>query len=461
MADRNASPRSGREAATRALAEAAARFPDLPPSTLNTAGLSPAEAGLALAIHRTTLRRWLTLEHLVGRFVKQPMWRLQPAMRAVLLAGATQLLFMDRLPAYAVVDEMVDLARRLVRPKAAAMVNGVLRNVSRLVARNADDEPWTPGRDRLPWYADTASAHPATIHLKQPLLPEPADLPAHLALATSMPEGMVRQWLEAFDQAQAVELCLHGLKLAPTIVAVEPGFEVEQGDLSRPASEALYREHARAGFLVWQGSHDELTAFLAADPRRRVQDPASAEPIAALHDLRFTTVLDYCAGRGTKTRQLAALRPGARLIATDLNADRLAELAPAAAGLPNIAIQPIDDAKQQLAGGVDLLLLDVPCSNTAVLARRPEARYRLTRKAMLNLQELQRRIVRDALPTLAPQGHILYSTCSVDPGENQQQARWIAKQTGGQIVTEHQTLPAGVGATYHDGSYHALIATTS
>ncbi|MFA9479165.1 transcription antitermination factor NusB [Phycisphaerales bacterium AB-hyl4] len=457
--------RSAREIATRALADAAQRFPDLPPQTLDTVGLTSAEAALAVAIHRTTLRRWLTLEHVVSRFVKQPMWRLQPTMRAVLLAGAAQLLFMDRLPSYAVVDEMVQLARRLVRPQAAAMVNGVLRNTARLVT-NRSDTPWQPAANSIPHYTDrkpgdappNGADTPGFITLKRDVFPDPAtDLPAHLALATNMPEHVVRRWFDSFDAPTATTLCLHTLKPAPTIVAIEPGFATDNTptDATPEASSVPpWAPHARPGFIVWQSTHDELTAFLDASPHRRVQDPASAEPVTAVRDIAFTAALDYCAGRGTKTRQLAAAHPDAKILATDINPDRLDELTHAAAGLPNIERLAIDEAKQQQ---VDLLLLDVPCSNTAVLARRPEARYRLTRKTMNNLLELQRRIIRDALPALAPLGHVLYSTCSLDVAENNQQARWLAKQINGEIIHEHQTLPVGLGLSYHDGSYHALI----
>lgn len=381
-------------------------------------------------------------------------------MRAVLLTGAAQLLFMDRLPAYAVVDETVAMARRMVRPKAAGMVNAVLRNVERLVARHAADEPWQPAADRLPVFSNRAEPasdaglkrresadRPGTVQLNRPMLPEPADIVAHLAVVASMPEHVVKGWLETFGQAQATDLCLHGLKNAPTIVAVEPAFDAA-GDPDR------FVPHAEAGFVVWRGTHDELVAFLAGHAQRRVQDPASSRAVAALRELDFDTVLDYCAGRGTKTRQLAVEHADARVLATDIHADRFADLQVVADGLANVTAMPAEQAREQR---VDLLLLDLPCSNTAVLARRPEARYRLTRKTVHRLLELQRQVVRDAMSTVVPDGHVLYSTCSVEPAENQRQVRWLVKQFGGEVVHEQQVLPAGSDTTYHDGSYHALV----
>src|SRR5690606_25577225 len=109
---------------------AAEHFPNLGAVELNTASLDARDRALALAIHRNVLQRWLTLEHFVNRHARQPLRDMEPAMQAVLLTGAAQLLFMDRLPAHAIVDESVQAARQLVRPKAAGLVNAVLRRVA-------------------------------------------------------------------------------------------------------------------------------------------------------------------------------------------------------------------------------------------------------------------------------------------------------------------------------------------
>jgi 16S rRNA (cytosine967-C5)-methyltransferase len=105
----------------------------------------------------------------------------------------------------------------------------------------------------------------------------------------------------------------------------------------------------------------------------------------------------------------------------------------------------------------DLLVLDVPCSNTGVLARRPEARYRFGRRSLESLVELQRQIMRAAMSLAASGGRVLYSTCSMLDEENQQQAVWLAKQWRGRIVAEHLELPSGIGPAYHDGGYFALL----
>ncbi|MEO0475108.1 MAG: hypothetical protein AAF085_03930, partial [Planctomycetota bacterium] len=104
----------------------------------------------------------------------------------------------------------------------------------------------------------------------------------------------------------------------------------------------------------------------------------------------------------------------------------------------------------------DLILLDVPCSNTGVLARRPEARYRYTQQTLGELVKLQREIIEQARNWLATDGLMLYSTCSIEPPENQNQIKKLLR-TGGEKLHEHQQLPSGSGDTYTDGSYHALV----
>lgn len=430
---------TARHAATLAIRRAAESFPDAPPVSLDIYGLSAQDTSLSLAIHRTTLQRWLTLEHLIDRYAKTPVHKMEPGMQAVLLVGAAQLVFMRGLASYAVVDESVKLAAQFVRPEAKGMVNAVLRRVAGLV-KEETAEPWTPMRDRLP--GETGS-----ITLNEPALPHPANLVKHLPAATSFLEGVVSHWLKRHGAEVTTRLCVHSLQTPPTIVQVED-------DALRQQEDERWLPHASERALVWRGSRDALVEFLAADRRRRVQDPASFAAGSAAAGLRPKTILDYCAGLGTKTRQLALQHPDAQITATDVNDERRATLRDVPQAFPNVRVVEPDAARRQRC---DLLLLDVPCSNSGVLARRPEAKYRMSGDTVAQLVELQRQILGETLPLVNPGGHVLYTSCSIEKEENEYQARWIVERTGGTLVSEAATLPAGQGDTYHDGSYHALI----
>ena len=435
----SSSPHSARSVVARALGVAAGRFPRLPLDEFDPGGLTGVERALAVAVHRTVVQRWITLEFLLDRHLRKPMRNLEPAMRGVLLSAAAQIVCFDRMPVHAIVDESVELARVLVRPGAAKLANAVLRRLSEDIDRVGTTEPWTPGRDRL-------SRDEGTILLAGDLLPEPGDLAEHLSIATSHPAGLVKRWIDAFGEETTIEICRHGVATPPTIVAVE-------GD---PPANVPCRRHEADGYVVWDGSYEQLTAFLSGGPARRVQDPASAEPVKTTAKLTPERIIDYCAGKGTKTLQLAATHPEAQIIAGDVDDCRREQLASAVDELANVTVAtPVELGERQC--WADLLVLDVPCTNTATLARRPEARYRFNQRQVSSLVGLQRQIIRRALPLLRPAGRVLYCTCSLEAAENAQQATWLRRQTGGELLFEQLIPPQGHGMTYHDGSYAALV----
>jgi 16S rRNA (cytosine967-C5)-methyltransferase len=444
---------SARATVARALADAAEFFPELPPTDPPVAKLDPRDARLVMAIHRGVLQRWITLEHLLNLFLSQSSQKLEPTLRAILLSGAAQLLLMDRLPRHAVVDESVQLAKRMVRPGAGGIVNAVLRRLSDLIGPTVRDQPWTPACDRLP-------VDGGFVMLSRACLPPLDPLDAHLAIVTSHPRKLVQRWIQTFGVEHATQLCLHSVITPPVIVAVEPGFDkTSLGD----AAGSLH-PHQQPGFFLWNGPHDRMVAFLAGHAQRRVQDPASSLAIGVTESITppigTGLILDYCAGRGTKTRQLAAAHPNAQIIAHEPDGDRRSVLGQTFAGNERVTVVSPRDLPAALnLRAVDLLVLDVPCSNSAVLARRPEARYRMDVASLSSVASLQRKIIEEALPLLAPGGHVLYSTCSLEDLENQAQARWIAKHFAGTILHQSTTLPAGQGDSYHDGGYAALIRT--
>jgi 16S rRNA (cytosine967-C5)-methyltransferase len=119
-----------------------------------------------------------------------------------------------------------------------------------------------------------------------------------------------------------------------------------------------------------------------------------------------------------------------------------------------------DDLKD-LIGQVDLLVLDVPCSNTGVLPRRVEAMHRFSPRSLESLVQLQRRIVEEHLPLLRPGGAILYATCSLEPEENERQAEWLSGRVDAAAPIVERHMPAGLPGepshAYRDGAFAALL----
>ncbi len=441
-------PRTARWHVAEALSAAAARFPLLNAATHAFNTLEPREQRLATAIHRAAMRRWLTIEHMLNHALHKPLGSLEPGVRGVLLSGGAQILFFDRLPAYAVVDESVQIAKAMVRAGAGGLVNSVLRRVAQLIDGFVPDRRWTPASDSLLWEG-------GEVRLRQHVLPDPAiELAQHLSVVTSHPVGLVRRWMGAYGESQCMEICRHGAVTPPVIVAVGGD---GAGGHDNPTDASL-RPHVSPGFAIWDDARGPLGEWMEQHPGYRVQDPASALAVRATSGLDARCCVDFCAGLGTKTRQLLATHPRAKIIATDAAPDRLAELRRVFAGETRVTVvEPSEVTAVCSPGCADLLLLDVPCSNTGVLGRRPEARYRFSQKSLASLVKTQRRIIEKAMPLLGGGGRLLYSTCSLEHEENHQQTQWAAERYNATVTDQTQTLPSGGNDAYHDGSYFAVL----
>ncbi len=417
------------------------RFPEL------GYGESASPGGLASAIERATLRHWLTAETIARALCARPWLEVQPEIRAALLVGITQLLFMPDEPTHAVVDDAVRFTRGRLQQGAGGFVNAVLRKASALRTGRIDAAAeWWSRRDTVPL------PDGGFMHLGADVLP--GDPLARLAAQTSHPVALLERWASARGIESARALALHGLLEMPIVVH----------DALARAAVGDARSHEVAPFFVWDGSIDALNKGLEAHPSWLVQDVASAQPVLSTRKLKPLRILDACAGRGTKAVQLACLHPEAEVWATDPDASRMKSLRSRAERFPNL--KAVDLAELgALPESFDLVVLDVPCSNTGVLARRLEARYRFSTRSIEELVRLQRAITEHHLGLLAPRGHILYCTCSLDAQENEQQAKWIAKRVAGTISETSEWLPRGAPGqlpnALTDGSYHALVARGS
>lgn len=453
---------SARDLVYRRLARQVRRFPDLAIAGLDTGQsalpMDSRDAAFAHAVYDAAIRRWLTLEHLLSGFLTQPLPEVEPRLRAVLLAGAAQMLLLDRVPAHAAINHAVEWSKQRIRPGAGAMVNAVLRKVAALRAPEGSDrrERYTDRRDELPLADGSALA------LQGEVLPE-GELD-RLAAATSHPVGLLRAWEAHMPLREVRRIALHGLAVAPVILNTAHASEALP--IGNDGEEML--PHAVPGHHVFTGSHAALTALLSRRTDLWVQDPASSLAVSSISDLAFNgLILDLCAGQGTKTRQLCATFPSAAIVATDIDPERRKTLASVFQGSAQVKVADPAAVRETCLEKAGLILLDVPCSNTGVLARRPEARYRFDDASMESVTQAQRQIIADAIPMLATggagahRGKVLYSTCSLEPQENSQQAAWASKWHGFIISREHRRLPGGgpgePQTDYSDGSYAALL----
>ncbi len=433
----------------------ARRFPDLPLGGPDVAELDARDAAFARAIELTAIRRWTTITACIRPHLSKAWHLLEKPIQAALVGGTAQLLFMS-VPPHAAVDGSVEWVKRALRPGAAAFVNAVLRKVADNIAEElpvgASEILDRKRRDLIPL------SNGGAIRLKSEVFSE--EHATRLAEQTSVGRELLLQWIAQFGWDAAVACALHTL-VEPPIVVTPSG---------NASTNPHMRPHSKEGFALWTGPHDAMLQWLADDSTlaRRVQDSTSAESVAMAARHLFQAprlIVDLCAGRGTKTRQLAALYPSATVLATDPDPVRFASLCELAQGHPSIRALDPEALLREAAGRTDLLVLDVPCSNTGVLARRAEARYRFAKKRLDSVLGKQREIADPAVGLLQAGGMLLYTTCSIETAENTRQAKRLAKVHDLSLIVDRLVLPSGVPGeapeAYADGGYHALLVKHS
>lgn len=477
-----------------AVARHAQAFPRLEATAVSDEGLDPRDAGLMHAIVDQVAKRWLTLGYLLESKLSKPLSGLQPEVRAALLVGAAQIVLLDRVPGYAAINHAVDWVKWRVRAGAGGLVNAVLRRVEEMVEGRGGGMVALPESPDAPEQTDalapdaalpappTPTAPPAPPApprrsfdeaIDELMLPDgtarvirtislPQDRLRRLAIASGVPEQLLRRFSAQFGEDEAVRLAQHACSDAPVVLnllACGPGVLTSHPTLLEP--------HAAAGHAVFVGPHAELTPLLARTGAW-VQDASSSLAVMRLadyareHGVTLGTVADLCAGQGTKTRQLSVTLPDTTVIASDIDDRRRSVLRTAFENHPRVKV--VDTADWgAFAGACDAVLLDVPCSNTGVLARRPEARHRHDDRSIGELLEIQRQILRQGRGLLSarPGACLLYATCSLDDRENEEMVLWAERELGLRVVDDGLQLPTGGGSQpasqWRDGAFSAVL----
>ena len=334
-------------------------------------------------------------------------------LRAALLVGAAQLLVLN-VPDHAAIAETVQAAKPIGKG-AAGFVNAVLRRLQR--ERGA--------------LAEALARQPAHIRL-------------------NLPKPLWERWRRDLgpDRAAAVA---EALATPPrTALRPLPPFGPPPGCEAHPDDPGF--------FLVPNGVRVEAVEGFA-EGRFVVQDPATRHALDLLDVRPGLRVLDACAAPGGKTAQIAArLAPwpeGTCLTANEpdpARAKTLRDTLGRCGFLGRVAVS--ERPAQELAGRYDRILLDVPCSNTGVFGRRPDARWAWTPRRLARVVALQREILSACARLLAPGGRLVYSTCSIEPEENLgQMERFLGENPDLQLLDARLTLPSPT----HDGSFAAAL----
>ncbi len=360
-----------------------------------TPGLADRDRAFCRDLVYGAVRRRNTLDWALQRFTDAAVHRWTPGVRSALRLGAYQLLYLsDRVPAYAALNESVEMAKAGGPTRGAAFVNGVLRALE----RGRASLPWPPGED--------AEA---------------------LALRHSHPAWLVRRWLDRWGPDQCRAFLEKDNETPPLVLRVNTLRRTREELLGALRAEGVEAEPSPVSpdgvRLAAFPSLTELKAFQSG--WFMVQDDAAQLVTDALDPQPGETVLDLCAAPGGKSTHAAQrMQNRGQVLAWDLRPDRVKLLKENCARLGVSIVkafsQDAREAGKKHKVRADRVLVDAPCSGLGILRRRPDLRWNKRPSDLLAaLPRLQREILDGAARCVKPGGVLVYAVCSVEPEENE------------------------------------------
>ena len=367
---------------------------------LDAADLSPQDAGLVTELVYGTIQRRLTLDFVLSHFVGNK--KIQTWVRNLLRLSLYQIRFLDRIPERAAVHEAVEIAKRRGHQGISAMVNGVLRNAL---------------RNPVVWE-------------KKPQ----GDVARQISVAYSHPEWLVRQWLKVYGEETTKAIC-EANNLPP-----HPSIRVNRLKTTREELLARLREEGQVaqpsalspdGILLAGGNAAQSDWFRQG--YCTVQDESSMLVALAVAPQPGMRVLDACAAPGGKTTHLAERMDNrGEIVANDVHPHKRDLIAGTASRLGLTIVKPtVGDAldlPQKNLGSFDRILLDAPCSGFGVIRRKPDLKWNKTAEDVKEIAKLQYQLLAGLSEMLAKDGRLVYSTCTIEPAENQEIVHRFVKE---------------------------------
>ncbi len=377
-----------------------------------------------------TLERQIEMDYLLDQFSSTKTSRMKPVILCILRSGVYELLYMDRVPDYAVIDESVKLARRKGFGGLSGFVNGVLRSIAR-------------EKTSLPY-------------------PTEKDPVQALSVRDSLPSWLIDRWLTTYDLSVIQKMGEDFLTEKPLYIRFDPERISQKALTEKLRKEGVTVQPAEEmpGALQVSGFDylESLPSFEDGD--YFVQDISAMMPVAWAAPKAGDSLLDVCAAPGGKAMQAAQmLRGKGKVEARDISAPRLERMRENCkrCHISDIVIRQkdakIDDPSDHERW--DIVLADLPCSGLGTLGKKPEIKYRVNEDSLMELADLQRQILSVIQAYVKPGGKLLYSTCTINRAENEENTRWFLETFPSYTLErEAQRLP---GVDCGDGFYLALF----
>jgi len=370
-------------------------------------GIEQRDRSLAFHLIQGVMRWRLRLDWILGLFLEKPITKLHPKVLNILRLALYQILFLDKIPHSAAVNEAVEQVKALGLKQLAGFINGVLR----AIVRQAPSFPF-PDKNHDPiTYLSTYHSFPqwmTKIWVEQFGFEEAENL---MAALNEIPRIVLRaNTLKISREDLIEELAREGIEAKPTRYSPW-GLEVVRAEVELDKSRSFKRGH----FTI-QGEPAQICSFLLS--------PFGKKPL-----------LDLCAGMGGKSTHLAELTGNRVLIiALDTNPSRLLSLKKTARRLGAERISPLlfdatDHLEALFRERFERILLDSPCSGLGTISKNPDIKWSKSERDISRLALLQKELLLRGLENLAPGGRLLYVTCTMLRQENEEVVDWVlAKQ---------------------------------
>lgn len=376
------------------------------------------------------VERKIQIDYVLNQFSNTKVEKMKPVIRNILRMGVYQILFMDKVPDSAACNEAVKLARKKGFERLKGFVNGVLRNV----ARNKEE-------------------------LKYPK--KEKDLVSYLHITESMPEWIVKLWIEQYGAEKTQDILTGLLKERPLTLRLDESMSPEEkegllGQVQDVGVELEQCEELAYAYRVRKVDSLELVPGFM-DGKWMVQDLGSMLITQFGNIKEGDTVIDVCGAPGGKALH-AASKTGkkGKVYVRDLTDYKvsLIEENLERAGYTHVIPQVMDATilDQASIEKADVVIADLPCSGLGVIGRKPDIKYRVQPQDLEGIAKLQKKILQVVYQYVKPGGTLLYSTCTLNKKENEENVAFITEHLPFELEETKELLP-GEGDT--DGFYMA------
>lgn len=391
--------------------------------------LNHLDASFVSALVYGVLEHQITLDYILRQYSKIPIRKIELKTKIILRLGILQLLFMDKVPESAAVNESVNLAKKHKLQKSSGFINGILRNITRAEVKYT--------------------------------LPPKSDKIRYYAIKYSAPQELVSLWLKSYGEDNTEQLLL-SLGGRPKICARVNTLKTSREKLMEELSKCNVRAEKvsflpNAVTLENTGSIERLKAY--KDGLFHIQDTSSQLCVEFLEPKQRQIMLDICSAPGGKSMTAAQIMGDrGKIFACDMYEHKLKLIS---ANVKRLGFSSIITTLRDGAKGdkplplADRILCDVPCSGLGILSRKPEIRYK-DNIIDNNLPELQYQILCKSAENLANGGRLVYSTCTLNPEENNKNtARFLSEHP--EFYGVNLRLPDGVERAFDEEDYEITL----